>query len=191
MLKCLSINSLGIDLLYTTQNLLRTTFTMSCQHFPPKHIFEFLVNQCWKLIQRCSLKRFILKVSLSFLSSLFQHMHRSMSTLKIRYSKKHVQMALVSTCLSKPWFKESVFHIIVSFLVDLCISKLQSSFGEISENCDCWSKMRFFTKTFEIIFFGSNCSTFILQLNAENRINIRAVYNEIHVSKLFCMGFIW
>ena len=71
--------------LYTTQNLLRITFIMSCQHFPPKHNFKFLVNQCWKLIQRC-----ILKVSLSFLSPLFQHMHRSMSTLKICHSRKRV-----------------------------------------------------------------------------------------------------
>ena len=71
--------------LYTTQNLLRITFTMSCQHFPPKYIFKFLVNQCWKLIQRYSLK-----VSLSFLSPLFQHMHRSMSTLKICHSRKLV-----------------------------------------------------------------------------------------------------
>ena len=32
---------------------------------------------------------------------------------------------------------------------------------------------------------GSNCSSFILQLNAETQINIRAVYNEVHVFKLF------
>ena len=44
----------------------------------------------------------------------------------------------------------------------------------------------FFTK--EIDFFDSNCATFILQLNAENRINIRAVYNEIHVFKIFLYG---
>ena len=43
-------------------------------------------------------------------------------------------MTLVCVCLSKPWFLESVFHIIVSFSVNLCISGLQSSFGEISEN---------------------------------------------------------
>ena len=36
--------------------------------------------------------------------------------------------------------------------------------------------------------FGSNCSSFILQLNSEKRINIRAVYNEIHVFKLFLIG---
>ena len=36
--------------------------------------------------------------------------------------------------------------------------------------------------------FGTNCSSFILQVNAENRINIRAVYNEIHVFKLFLYG---
>ena len=51
---------------FTTQNLLRITFTMSCQHFRPKHIFKFLVNQCWKLIQRCCLK-----VSLSSLLHFF------------------------------------------------------------------------------------------------------------------------
>ena len=48
--------------------------------------------------------------------------------------------------------------------------------------------MRFFTKTIENNVFGSNCSSFILQLKAENRINIRAVYNEIHVFKLFLYG---
>ena len=58
---------------------------MSCQHFPPKHIFKYLVHQCWKLIQRCSLK-----VSLSLLYPLFQHMHRSMRTLKSCHSRKHV-----------------------------------------------------------------------------------------------------
>ena len=36
---------------------------------------------------------------------------------------------------------ESVFHIIVSFSVNLCNSGLQSSIGEISENCDFWLKM--------------------------------------------------
>ena len=46
----------------------------------------------------------------------------------------------------------------------------------------------FFTKIFEKKFCGSNCSSFILQLNAENRINIRAVYNAIHVFKLFLYG---
>ena len=68
---------------YTSQNLPRITFTMSCQHFPPKHIFKFLVNQCWKLIQRSCLK-----VSLPFLSPLFQYMHQSMSTLKFDHSRK-------------------------------------------------------------------------------------------------------
>ena len=58
---------------------------MSCQHFPPKIIFKFLVNQCWKLIQRRSVK-----VSLTFLAPLFQHMHRSMSTLTICHSRKRV-----------------------------------------------------------------------------------------------------
>ena len=33
--------------------------------------------------------------------------------------------------------------------------------------------------------FGSNCSSLILQLNVENRINIRSVHNEIHVFKPF------
>ena len=74
-------------------------------------------------------------------------------------------------------------------------------FGEISENCDFWSKMRFFFffffvvvflgffhQKFEKLFFGSNCSSFILQLNAETRINIRAVNNEIHVFKFFLYG---
>ena len=89
--------------------------------------------------------------------------------------------------------KESVFHTIVSFSVNLCISGLQSSFGEISENCDFGSKNAFFfLQKNSKKFFGSNCSSFILQLNAETRINIRADYREIHVSKLFfCMGFIW
>ena len=69
----------------TTRNLLMITFAMSCQHFPPKHIFKFLINQYWKLIQRCCLK-----VSLYSLSPFFQHMHRSMSTLKFGHSRKHV-----------------------------------------------------------------------------------------------------
>ena len=60
------LTSEASDLKVYTQNLPRITFTMSCHHFPPKHIFKFLVNQCWKLIQRCSLK-----ISLSFLSPLF------------------------------------------------------------------------------------------------------------------------
>ena len=77
--------------IYTTQNLL--TFTMSCQHFPPKHIFKFLENHCWKLIQRCCLK-----VSLSSLSPLFQHMHRSKSTLKFSHSRKRVDGT--SMCMS-------------------------------------------------------------------------------------------
>ena len=162
---------------YTTQNLLRITFTMSCQHFSPKQMFKFLVNQCWKLIQRCSLK-----VSLAFLSPLFQHIHQS--TLKICHSRKRV----ASMCMSiLTLVQESVLHIIVSLIVNLCISGLQSSFGEISENCNFWSKMRFLNRKFDF-FSGSNCSSFTLQLNAENRINIRAVYNEIHVFKLFLYG---
>ena len=135
---------------------------MSCQHFPPKHIFKFLVNQCWKFIQRCSRK-----VSLSFLSPLFQHMHQSMSTLKICHSRKRVD----GTTMYMPILtlvSGISFYIVVSFSVNLCISGLQSSFGEISENCDFWSKMRFFTKKFEKKIFGSNCSSFILQLSAEN-----------------------
>ena len=42
-----------------------------------------------------------------------------------------------------------------------------------------------FYQKFENLFFGSNCSSFILLLNAENRINIRAVYNKTHVFKFF------
>ena len=41
---------------YLKFDLLRITLTMSCQHFPPKYIYKFLVNQFWKLTQRCSLK---------------------------------------------------------------------------------------------------------------------------------------
>ena len=91
----------------------------------------------------------------------------------------------------KRGLKNHFFHIIVSFSVNLCISGLQSNFEEISENCDFWSKMRcccFFLqkkKKKKKNIFGSNCSSLILQLNAENRINIRAVFNKIHVFKLF------
>ena len=83
------------------------------------------------------------------------------------------------------------FHIIVSFSVNLCISGLQSSFGEVSEYCDFLSKLRFFTKNSKKkkkTTFGSNCSSFILQLNAVNRINIIAVYNEIHIFNDFPYG---
>ena len=45
----------------------------------------------------------------------------------------------------------------------------------------------FFTKNSKKNF-SLNCSSLILQLNAENRINIRAVYNEIPVFKLFLYG---
>ena len=38
------------------------------------------------------------------------------------------------------------------------------------------------------LFFGLNCSSFSLQLNAENRFKIRAVYNEIHIFKLSVCG---
>ena len=118
------------------KNLLRITFTMSCQHFPPKHIFKFLVNQCWKFIQRCSLK-----VSLSFLSPLFQHVHRSMITLKICHSRKRVDGT--SMCMPILTFVKRITfaHYCFFFSVKLCISGLQSSFEEISENCDFWSKM--------------------------------------------------
>ena len=65
--------------------------------------------------------------------------------------------------------------------------RLQSSFGEISGNCDFWVKNAFFFFFFQKFEknFGSNCSSFILRVNAENRINITAVYNEIHMFKLF------
>ena len=46
-------------------------------------------------------------------------------------------------------------------------------------------KIVIFGQKCENLFFGSNCSSFILQLNAENGINIRAVYKDIHVFKLF------
>ena len=58
----------------------------------------------------------------------------------------------------------------------------------VAENCDFWSKVRFLAKIpffFFCFFFCLNCFSFILQLNAENRINIRAVYNEVHVFNLF------
>ena len=112
---------------------------MSCQHFPPKRIFKFLVNQCWKLIQRCSLK-----VSISFLSPLFQHMHRSMSTLKICLVENLCRWHEYVNAYLNFGFKNQFFYIIVSFSVNLCISGLQSGFGEISENCDFGSKMRGF-----------------------------------------------
>ena len=48
-------------------------------------------------------------------------------------------------------------------------------------------QMRFFTKNFET-FFSAQIVFHSLQLNAENRINIRAVYNEILVFKLFLYG---
>ena len=48
-------------------------------------------------------------------------------------------------------------------------------------------RLFFFHQKFENLFFGSNCSSFILHLNAENRINIRSVYNEIHDFKLFAV----
>ena len=132
---------------YTTQNLLRITFTVSCQHFPPKHIFKFLVNQCWKLIQRCCLK-----VSLSSLSRLFQHMHRSMSTLKFGHSRKRVNGT--SMCMSiLPLHLRISFHIIVSFSVNLCFWGLQSSFGEISENCDFDQKCVLFIYFYLFYFF--------------------------------------
>ena len=67
---------------YTTQTLLRITFTMSCQHFHPERIVKFLVYQCWKLIQRCCLK-----VLLFSQSPFFQSMHKSMGTLKICHSR--------------------------------------------------------------------------------------------------------
>ena len=43
-------------------------------------------------------------------------------------------------------------NFLVSFTVNLCISGLQSSIGEISENCDFWSKMRFFSPNIRNIF---------------------------------------
>ena len=65
--------------------------------------------------------------------------------------------------------------------------------------CDFWSKMRGggggegggeggSPRKSENLFFGSKCSSFILQLNVENRINIRAIYNEIHVFNRFLYG---
>ena len=47
----------------------------------------------------------------------------------------------------------------------------------------------FLTKKKSKFFFGSNCSSFILQLNAENRINSRAVYNETRFQTFFVWDF--
>ena len=70
-------------------------------------------------------------------------------------------------------FKNQFFHIIVS---------LSEGYNRVLEK---FQKIVIFGQKFENLFFGSNCSSFILHLNAENRINIRAVYNEIHVSNFF------
>ena len=76
-----------------------------------------------------------------------------------------------------------------------CTSKLYNrlSFSAISENCDVWSKMQGggggrgggVHQKIENSFFGLNCSSSSLPLNAENRFTIRAVYNEIHVFNFF------
>ena len=82
-------------------------------------------------------------------------------------------------------FKNQFSHYCFFFSKPIYLSVTIEFWGNF-RNCDFWSKMRFFFSLEKIdFFFGSNCSSFILQLNAENRINIRAVYDEIHVFKLF------
>ena len=88
-------------------------------------------------------------------------------------------------------FKNQFFSLLFLFQLTYVSQGYNRVLEKISENCDFWSKMRFFSSKIRNFFFGCNCSSFILQLNAENRINIRAVYNEIHVSNFFCMEFIW
>ena len=45
-----------IKFIYTTQNLLRITFSTSCQHSPSRSIFKCLAHLCWPFIHAFSVK---------------------------------------------------------------------------------------------------------------------------------------
>ena len=119
-------------------------------------------------------------------------MHRSMSALKFVHSRKHVDdtsMCMSSlTLVLRISLKFSHYCFFFSKPIYLRVTiEFWRKFQKIVIFCKkcVWF---FFHQKIENLFFGSNCSSFILQLNAENRININAVYNEIHVFKLFLYG---
>ena len=122
-------------------------------------------------------------------------MHRSMGTLKICHSGKH---GVDGTSMCMPILtlvlRNSFSHYYFFFSKPVYLRVTIKFWGKFQKIVIFGQKCFFFffhQKKFDFFFFGSNCSSFILQLKAENRINIRAVFNEIHVFKLFCMGFIW
>ena len=71
------------------------------------------------------------------------------------------------------------------------MSGLQSSIGKIPENCDFFGQKCVFFLPNIRIFLGSNCFSFILQLNAENRIISELSVMRYMFANFFCMGFIW
>ena len=67
------------------------------------------------------------------------------------------------------------FHIIVLFFFfskPMCLRVTIEFWRNFRKMCFL-VKNAFFPKKFENMFFGSNCSSFFLRLNAENRTNIR------------------
>ena len=62
---------------YTTQHLLRITFSTSCQHSPGRSIFKFLARLRWTFIRALNLK-----VSAFSLFPFFQNMRPSTDTPK-------------------------------------------------------------------------------------------------------------